>query len=101
MTQILSKNPNPRELSDRINLILDGKLNNTGTVTLTPSQTTTTVIDPRIHENSAIFLSPQTSSAATGNTPYILAANITSGQFIITHSSSGSSDKTFLYTFLG
>jgi len=100
MTQVLSKKPSEREISDRVNLMLDGKLNNTNSVTLTANQTTTTVTDPSVHENSSIFLMAQTSNAA-GETPYILTANIIAGQFIITHANAASTDRTFLYTFLG
>jgi len=64
MTQALSKHPEPREISDRVNQILKGVLNNTGTVTLTANVTTTTVLNPNVHKDSKITLTAQTANAA-------------------------------------
>ena len=102
MTQALNKEPKPREISDRVNQILKGALNNTGSVTLAANVTTTTVLNPNIHVDSKITLTAQTANAATAvSTSYILAASITDGQFIITHANTATVDRTFLYTYLG
>ena len=55
----------PREISEITNNILNGKTNNTGTITLaTESATTTTIYDERIGYNSVILLMATTASAA-------------------------------------
>jgi hypothetical protein len=55
----------PREISEVTNGVLNGKTNNTGNVTLsTGNATTTTIYDERIGYNSVILLMPTTASAA-------------------------------------
>jgi hypothetical protein len=46
----------PREVSSAVNLLLEGKLNSTGSFTLTASTTTTTVTDLRASSDSVISL---------------------------------------------
>jgi len=98
--RILPKDPNTREISDAVNQAAKGNLNNTGTVTLTANVTSTTVIDTNVHNESKIFLTPQTSNAASESW-YIQDADITNGQFIITHANAASTDRTFQYSYLG
>jgi hypothetical protein len=59
---------NTREIAEVTNLILNGKTNNTGTITLeTGGATTTTIYNERISSDSQIILVPLTiSSASTG-----------------------------------
>ena len=73
-----------------------------GTVTLTPGVTTTTVIVPLCVAGSAVFLFPATANAAAtvanaADMLYVLQANITAGQFIISHSNLATVDRTFYY----
>jgi len=61
----------PREISEVVNNLLDGKSNNTGTITLNTSwATTTTLYDERIGYDSIILLSPQTDAAESDAAPY-------------------------------
>lgn len=61
----------PREISEVVNNIMDGKTNNTGSVTLaTSGATTTTIYDERIGYNSVILLEPSDDISATGFYPY-------------------------------
>lgn len=61
----------PREISEVVNNLLDGKSNNTGTITLaTGWATTTTLYDERIGYDSIILLSPQTDAAESDAAPY-------------------------------
>ena len=61
----------PREISDVVNNLLDGKSNNTGTITLnTGWATTTTLYDERIGYDSIILLSPQSDAAESDAAPY-------------------------------
>ena len=73
-----------------------------GTVTLTPGATTTTVSVPLCVAGSAVFLFPATANAAAtvanaADMLYVLQANITAGQFIISHSNLATVDRTFYY----
>jgi hypothetical protein len=54
----------PREISEVVNNLVDGKSNNTGEVTLaTGNATTTTIYDERIGYNSIILLTPISTAA--------------------------------------
>lgn len=61
----------PRAVAEVVNGIMNGKTNNTGTVTLdTGNATTTTIYDERISPDSKIFLIPFSAAAFTDSTPY-------------------------------
>ena len=64
----------PREVSEIVNNLVEGKSNNTGEITLAASgATTTTISDERIGYNSVILLMATTASAANAindSTPY-------------------------------
>lgn len=58
----------PRQISEVVNNILEGKINSTGTVTLAASGATTTLLeDVRIGPDSVILFEPITLSAAAAN----------------------------------
>lgn len=62
---------NPRAVAEIVNNIMDGKTNNTGTVTLaTGGAATTTITDARIGANSVILLSPADDISASAYYPY-------------------------------
>lgn len=62
---------NPREISEVVNNLLNGKSNNVGTVTLnTGWATTTTIYNERIGADSYISLVPSSASAGTDRLPY-------------------------------
>jgi hypothetical protein len=61
----------PREVSEVVNNLVEGKSNNTGEITLaTGGATTTTITDERIGYNSYIGLEPVTMTAASTYFPY-------------------------------
>lgn len=61
----------PREISEVVNNLVDGKSNNTGTITLaTGGASTTTLYDERIGYNSVILLEPIDDISATNFYPY-------------------------------
>ena len=61
----------PRGISEVVNNIMNGKTNNTGTVTLsTGNSTTTTIYDERIGYDSLILLAPASSAAYADKLPY-------------------------------
>jgi hypothetical protein len=61
----------PREVSEVVNGVLNGKTNNTGTVTLaTGGATTTTLYDPLISRDSKIILLPASAAANNDTAPF-------------------------------
>lgn len=61
----------PREISEVVNNIMNGKTNNTGSVTIaTGGATTTTITDARIGYDSIIVLVPTSQTAASQEFPY-------------------------------
>jgi hypothetical protein len=89
---------NPREVAEVVNNAVNGKTNNTGTVTLAASSTTTTLNDERLGFDSVILLSPLTANAAAQN-PYI--STKAKGSVVITHTSVASTDLNFDYIIVG
>ena len=61
----------PREISEVVNNLVEGKSNNTGEITLaTGNVTTTTIFDERIGFNSIILLTPISAAAGSDAVPY-------------------------------
>jgi len=68
----------PRAISEVVNGIMNGKTNNTGTVTLaTGNATTTTIYDERISPDSKIILIPFSDAAEADAAPYGAFSNNT------------------------
>ena len=60
-----------RATAEIVNGMMDGKTNNTGTITLaTGNATTTTISDPRISRDSMILLVPKSAAAFADTAPY-------------------------------
>jgi hypothetical protein len=79
-----------------------GRSNAVGTVTLATGVATTVVADKNCAAGSTPLLTPATANAATevGNgTMYV--STVANGSFTITHASSGTTGRTFLYAILG
>lgn len=74
MTQFRTLPPfggDPRQVSEVVRGVMDGKTNNTGRITLaTGNATTTTLNDERIGFDSLIFLVPVSNAAEADSTPY-------------------------------
>ena len=61
----------PREISEVVNNVMNGKTNNTGTITLaTSGATSTTIYDERIGYDSVILLTPNSAAASNIALPY-------------------------------
>jgi hypothetical protein len=61
----------PREISEVVNNLMDGKSNNTGEITLNAGwATTTTIYDERIGYDSVILLMPTSDAAESDAAPY-------------------------------
>lgn len=68
----------PRDISEIVNNILNGKTNNTGTITLaTGGASTTTLYDERISPDSKIVLLPASAAAFADSAPYGMFSNNT------------------------
>jgi hypothetical protein len=87
-----------------INLVLSGKVNSTGTVTLAVSPATTTVItNAFLSPDSLVLFDPMTATAAglDGAGLFVLEANRGTGSWTITHEASAAADRKFRYVVLG
>jgi hypothetical protein len=89
-----------RQLAQRVNGALQGKLNAVTQVTLTPSSTTTTMTDARIGASTFISFQPLTADAA-GALSGLYVSSQKSGQATITHASASSVDRTFNVLLIG
>jgi hypothetical protein len=95
---------NPLQIVRGVRDALDGRSNAYGQFTLRDGETTTTVTAPNCSPDSCISLMPMTATAATAigaGAVYILAANVTVGQFIVTHNNTADVDRTYRYAIQG
>lgn len=95
---------NPVNIIRAIRDLFQGRSNAFGTFTIAINVATTTVTAHNVGPGSCISLMPVTASAATAigaGTAYILAANVTKGQFVVTHANSATADRTFRYAIQG
>ncbi len=90
----------PRQIAEVVNRTIDGKLNSTGSVTLTASATSTVVAEARSGPDSVVLFMPTTANAAAE-----LATMFVSSRgkqtFTITHANNGQTDRTFKYVVIG
>lgn len=92
----------PRDVAASVNQVIKGKLNSTGTVTLTAGAGSTTVANALVSKSSVILFAAQTANAHAIALPYVTVANITDGtSFVITHTNDANLDKQFAYVILG
>jgi|DEB0MinimDraft_6_1074348.scaffolds.fasta_scaffold02758_2 hypothetical protein len=89
-----------RLVSTSLNNTINGKLNSTGTVTLTASNTTTTLTDARIGGNSVVLFMPTTANASTASSSLYVSAT-GNGSATLNHASSANTDQTFSYCVIG
>jgi hypothetical protein len=90
-----------RAVAEVVRGVMDGKTNNTGSVTLAVGgATTTTINDERIGFGSIILLMPL-SSAAAGNLSNLYVSNRIQGAATLTHSANTTAGKTFGYIVVG
>lgn len=89
-----------RAMYDAVVRTLLGKLNCTGTLTLSANTTTTTLNDPRIGGNSVILFTPTTQHAADSwGSIYVTAK--AAGSCTVNHVNTSETDKTFDYIVIG
>lgn len=86
-----------RQVAEVVRGLMDGKSNNTGTVTLA-SGTSTTLTDARVGSGSTILLTPLTATAAA-LVPYVSAR--ASGTATLTHANNAAADANYAYAIIG
>lgn len=89
----------PREISEVVNNLVDGKSNNVGDFTTTQSTTTTTIYNERIGFNSAIIFTPMNDKAAS-EMASLYISSLGKGSAVITHGSHNF-DCIFKYIVVG
>ena len=81
---------------------IEGRNNANGTVTLTANVTATTVSAPNCAATSGVYLTAATTNAAGAlATTFVKTTDVTKGQFIVTHASTSTTDRTFFWVALG
>ena len=80
---------------------MSGKLNCVTSITLTPSATSTAIIDKRIGANTFIGFTPRTLNASTAWTSGLYVASKQNGQATLNHASSANTDQTFDVLLIG
>ncbi len=87
-----------------LNNAMQGKLNNTGQVTLAASVATTTVTDSRIGVDTKLILVPTTANAAAevgAGGLFQTYPNVTKEQAVLNHANNAQTDRTFRFVLLG
>lgn len=89
-----------RQLALVANNVLNGKINSTGSLTLTANAATTTLSDRRIGANSTILLMPTTANAA-GALATTYFTSFAEGSCTVNHANNAQTDRLYLYVVLG
>jgi len=89
-----------RLVSTSLNNTINGKLNSTGTITLSASATSTTLTDARIGGNSVILFMPTTANGRTALNGLHVSARA-NGSATLTHASSSNTDQNLSYCVIG
>ncbi len=86
--------------AESINGLIAGRLDVTGSVTLTANSATTSVVDTQFESVMVPLFVPTTANAAAAMGGMYVSAR-TNGGFVLTHANNAQTDKTFLYVRLG
>jgi len=90
-----------RVVAEVVRGVMDGKTNNTGSITLAiGGATTTTLNDRRISANSVIMFVPA-SAAANADSARIYASNQGQGTATVNHVANSTASKTYKYVVIG
>lgn len=92
-----------RKMSVVVNNTMQGKTNNTGTVTLTANSATTTLTEApnRIGQGTVVLFMPTTANAAAEATTLHATRNVASNTFTLTHTNNAQTDRIFNYILVG
>lgn len=97
---VLPQGASDREVVERINRLLQGKLNAVTTVTLLSGATATTLTDSRIGPDTFIGFTPRTATAALAATVLFVLSK-TKGSAVLTHDNTADLDRTFDVLLIG
>lgn len=98
--QLPPQGDGPRRVATVVNLAMQGKINATASLTLTPGATSTALSDPRIGSESFLALMPKTATAAAAlGTTFVTACS--AGSAIIAHTSAAAVDRSFTVLIIG
>ena len=89
-----------RQIAIVLNNSLDGKLNSTGSITLTASSATSTLNDRRLGATSVLSFMPTTSNASAGMTSLYVSAQ-GKQTATLTHANNAQTDRTYKYIIIG
>ena len=89
---------NARQVAQVVNLVVDGKQNNLGSVTLSANSATSVVSDTKAGADSCVLLMPTTANAASASA---FVSSRGKNTFTITHGNTSATDKTFVYAVIG
>lgn len=89
-----------KSLAQAVNALINGRSANIGTFTLAANDTTTTVTDNLFESNQVPVWAPTTANAAAAMTNVYVSAR-SRGSFVLTHSNTATTDRTFLYIRVG
>lgn len=89
-----------RLIAAAVNLLLAGRMNVTGEVTLTPGATETTVTDRRISARSVMVLQPLTQNAASALASVYIPSH-GNGSLKLHHAAGPAVDQTFRFALIG
>jgi len=90
-----------RQVAEIVRGVMDGKTNNTGSITLAVGgATTTTLSDRRIGADSVIMFVPA-SAAANADSARIYASNQGQGTATVNHVANSTASKTYKYVVIG
>lgn len=89
-----------RQLAIVVNNLNNGKMNNTGTLTLTANAATTTLTDSRLGPFSTVLLMSTTANAA-GALATTYFDTFADGSCTVHHANNAQVDKTFKYAVIG
>jgi hypothetical protein len=87
-----------------LNNLLQGKMNNTGVMVLTPGAAATVVNDARMTINSVLYFDPLSASAAqelAAGTMVALKTGRRNGTFTVTHANNAQNDRAYRYEIKG
>ena len=93
-----------RLLAEAVMEVMNGKINSTGSFTLTADVTTTTLTDARIGRNTVVQYFPITANASAeigAGTIYQTHPNAAQEKAVINHADNSQSDRDYVFVLLG
>jgi hypothetical protein len=90
-----------RATADVVNGIMNGKTNNTGSITLATGGATTTALNDRRIGVDSVIIFVKASAAAFADANLIYASNQGAGTATVNHVANSTADKTYKYVVVG